>query len=202
MTIDDGEFVVIKGISGSGKSTLLSIMAGFMKPTSGLIEIDGLNIAKLSDYHASEFRHSKVGFVTQSFNLLERLSVRDNIVIPLIIDDLPMEQIEQKILLAMQRANIVHKAKEKVSSLSGGERQRCVIARAIVNEPDIVICDEPTANLDEENALGFIKIMQELSSLGKTVIIATHDPFFDQLDIVNKRFYIKEGLLDQPSFRT
>jgi len=196
LLIEDGEFLVLKGISGSGKSTLLSIIAGMMKPTSGFVMVDGENIASLSDYHISSYRNSKVGFITQSFHLLDELSVEDNITVPLIITDLSNKQVNQQLLRVMKLCNISHKAKQKVSTLSGGEKQRTIIARALINEPKIIICDEPTANLDYHNSINFIEIVTQLKELNKTIIIATHDPIFDKLEVVDKVVHISDGSLE------
>ena len=196
LLIKDGEFLVLKGISGSGKSSLLSIIAGMMKPTSGLVMVDDENIASLSDYHISAYRNSKVGFITQSFHLFDELSVEDNITVPLIITDLSNEQVNQKLLQVMNLCNISHKAKQKVSTLSGGEKQRTIIARALINEPKIIICDEPTANLDSHNSKNFIEIVTQLKKLNKTIIIATHDPLFDTLKAVDNIVVINDGSLE------
>lgn len=196
LNIEDGELLVLKGISGSGKSTLLSIIAGMMKPTSGFVMVDGENIASLSDYHISSYRNSKVGFITQSFHLFDELSVEDNITVPLIITGLSNEQVNQQLLRVMNLCNISHKAKQKVSTLSGGEKQRTIIARALINEPKIIICDEPTANLDYHNSINFIEIVTQLKELNKTIIIATHDPIFDTLEAVDKMVFISDGSLE------
>ena len=196
LSINSGECVVLKGVSGSGKSTLLSIIGAIMKPTSGSVEIDGFNIVSLSDFHISHYRNKTIGFVTQSFHLFEHLNVKDNLLAPLVINDYTSKEIDERIANAMEIANISHKAKSKISTLSGGEKQRCMIARALVNEPSIILCDEPTANLDEKNSLIFIKIIKKLKNLNKTVIIATHDPLFDEQEMINKVVNISEGTLE------
>ncbi|MEA3228109.1 MAG: ABC transporter ATP-binding protein [Campylobacterota bacterium] len=193
LTIKKGEVVVIKGVSGSGKSTLLSIIASIMKPTSGELNIDGENIVSLSDIHSSEYRRKRVGFITQSFYLFDELSVEDNLLAPLIIRDLTMQEIDEKRESALSLANIVHKKKQKISTLSGGEKQRTIIARAIVNNPDIIICDEPTANLDKENSLIFIQTIKRLKSNDKTIIISTHDQLFEEQDFIDRVYQIKDG---------
>lgn len=196
LEIKKGEAVVINGVSGSGKSTLLSIVGSLLKPTSGLVEVDGLNIVSLNDLHLSNFRATKVGFVTQSFYLFENLNVRDNIVIPLVLNKLSQELVEKKLDISMRLASIEHKSSQVVSTLSGGEKQRCVIARALVNDPEIVLCDEPTANLDKQNSLKFANIMKELKNRGKTIIIATHDPLISELEWIDKVININEGKIE------
>jgi len=196
LSINDGEFLVLNGISGSGKSTLLSIMGGIMKPTSGGVEVDGENIASLSDFHLSNYRNKTVGFVTQSFYLFDEFSVKDNIMVPLVIGNLDNDEVLNRLNYAMDVANISHKSDQIVKNLSGGEKQRCVIARALVNNPQIILCDEPTANLDSANSLKFIEIMQKLKDMKKTVFIATHDPLFHDLACVDRVLNIKEGSLE------
>ena len=187
--------VILKGISGSGKSTLLSIIGTLSKPTSGNIQVENENIAKLPDLHSSYFRAKKLGFIFQSYNLFDTLSVKDNVSIALIPLGFTQKQIDEKVLKALKTANILHKKDELVYNLSGGEKQRCAIARAIVNNPEIILCDEPTANLDYDNSLIFIESLRTLKNLNKTIIVATHDPIFDNLDFVDDVINIKNGAI-------
>lgn len=195
LSVEEGEIVILKGVSGSGKSTLLSLIGGLSKPSSGEIFVNAHNIAKLPDIMSSAFRHKEIGFIFQSFNLLEGLSVYQNIFAPLALSNFSKEAIEEKIHRAMHLANIAHKHDQNVSSLSGGERQRCAIARAVVMEPAIILADEPTANLDKENSLMFIEILKTFQALRKTVIIATHDPLFDGLECISRCVYMDDGEL-------
>ena len=187
--------VILKGVSGSGKSTLLSIIGTLLKPTSGEIKIDDESIAKLPDLHASNFRAKKLGFIFQSYNLFNELNVKDNISIPLIPLGFSQKQIDIMSLVALKLANIEHKKDELVYNLSGGEKQRCAIARALVNNPDIILCDEPTANLDHDNSMKFIESLREFKKLNKTIIVATHDPIFEELDFVDEIINIKNGMI-------
>lgn len=187
--------VILKGVSGSGKSTLLSIIGTLLKPTSGDIRIDDESIAKLPDLHASNFRAKKLGFIFQSYNLFSELSVKDNISIPLIPLGYSQKQIDDMSKTALKLANIEHKENELVYNLSGGEKQRCAIARALVNNPDIILCDEPTANLDHDNSMKFIESLREFKKLNKTIIVATHDPIFEDLDFVDEIINIKNGMI-------
>ncbi|MCG3685494.1 ABC transporter ATP-binding protein [Aliarcobacter butzleri] len=193
LNIKKSSCVVLKGVSGSGKSTLLSLIATLQKPTSGEIVVENESIAKLPDFHASNFRARKIGFIFQSFNLFNELSVKDNISLPLIPLGFSQKQIDEKVINTLKLSNILHKKDELVSNLSGGEKQRCAIARALVNDCEIILCDEPTANLDYENSKNFIEILKELKELKKTIIIATHDPIFDNLDFVDSEILIKNG---------
>jgi len=192
LTIDEG-IVVLKGISGSGKSTLLSLIAGFDKPTSGKVIVDGMPISKLPDLHLSAYRANKIGFVFQHFNLIESLSVEENILAPLANQDIEISQAKTKVQKVMQEVGISHKAKQNIKNLSGGEKQRCAIARALVGEPSVILCDEPTANLDRENSLKFIEILKTLNSSNRTIIIATHDPIFDDMRLEHQTIHIHSG---------
>ena len=187
--------VILKGVSGSGKSTLLSIIGTLLKPTSGDIKIDDESIAKLPDLHASNFRAKKLGFIFQSYNLFNELNVKDNVSIPLIPLGYSQKQIDDMSKIALTLANIEHKKDELVYNLSGGEKQRCAIARALVNNPDIILCDEPTANLDHDNSMKFIESLREFKKLNKTIIVATHDPIFEELDFVDEIINIKNGMI-------
>ena len=191
--IQTSSCVILKGVSGSGKSTLLSILGALSKPSSGDIIINNDSIAKLPDLHSSLFRAKNLGFIFQSYNLFNELNVEENISIPLVPLGFTQKEINQKVQTALSLANIEHKRDETVSNLSGGEKQRTAIARALVNNPDIILCDEPTANLDNANSLKFIEVMRKLKKLNKTIIKATHDPIFDKLDFVDNTINIKDG---------
>lgn len=193
--IKEGELVVLKGSSGSGKSTILSLIASLNKPTSGEVIVDNKRVSKLVDKFASEFRQQSIGFVFQKYNLLANLSVFDNVIMPLIPSNLPKEVIESKATRVLEMFHIEHKKHQLVRSLSGGEQQRVAIARANINNPKIIIADEPTANLDEKLSLHFIEILKELKSQKKSILVATHDPLFFNLDIVDRIITIQNGEL-------
>jgi len=193
LEINDGELLVLKGASGSGKSTILSCLAGLSKPTSGEIVIDNDRISKLPDNFASLFRREKIGFIFQKYNLIPTLSVKENILIPLIPENLPSNETKEILEKVMKKFKIDHKKDELVKNLSGGEQQRVAIARSQVNNPKYIIADEPTANLDKELSLHFIEILKELKNEGKTIIVATHDPLFFELDFVDKVIEISNG---------
>ncbi len=193
--IHKGQLVILKGVSGSGKSTLLSIISAMDKPSSGEVIVDSKAISKLPDIHASHFRANSIGFIFQHFNLLEALSVRENIALPLIPLGLSRKAIKLKVQQSMEHANIVHKADQIVQELSGGEKQRCAIARALVNDPNIILCDEPTANLDRANSLHFIELIKMLQTTGKTIIIATHDPIFEEVGFHDSILHMTDGEL-------
>ena len=193
LDIRTNELIILKGISGSGKSTLLSIIASFTKPTNGFIEVHSESIAKLPDEHISNFRLDNIGFIFQSFNLFDNFTIEDNISVGLIPLGLTQNIIDTKVDDVLKQLKISHKKGQKVSNLSGGEKQRVAIARALVNNPDIILCDEPTANLDLENSLNFLSILKQLQSLNKTIIVATHDSIFNNLDFKNRVININNG---------
>ena len=195
LSVNDSTCTILKGVSGSGKSTLLSLIATMDKPTSGDIVIDNDSIAKLPDLHASNFRLKKIGLIFQSFNLFNNLSVSQNVSIPLIPLGFSQKEIDNKVLEVLNLANILHKKDEIVSNLSGGEKQRCAIARALINNANTILCDEPTSSLDYENSMNFVKTLKELKESGKTIVVATHDPIFFELDFIDKVFELKNGVL-------
>ena len=193
LDINNGELVILKGISGSGKSTLLSLIALLQKPTSGEILIDGTNIAKLPDAFCSEFRHKRLGLVFQNFNLIEGLSVYENLLAPFALTNFKANVREEMIKKALSLANISHKRDENVSNLSGGERQRCAVARALSMDADIILADEPTANLDRQNARAFLGLLESFKALKKSVIVATHDSIFDELKATDRVVSLQNG---------
>ncbi|WP_103595890.1 ABC transporter ATP-binding protein [Campylobacter concisus] len=193
LDINNGELVILKGVSGSGKSTLLSLIALLQKPTSGEILIDGTNIAKLPDAFCSEFRHKRLGLVFQNFNLIEGLSVYENLLAPFALTNFKANVREEMIKKALELANISHKRDENVSNLSGGERQRCAVARALSMDADIILADEPTANLDRQNARAFLGLLESFKALKKSVIVATHDSIFDELSATDRVVSLQNG---------
>ncbi|QPI00278.1 ABC transporter ATP-binding protein [Campylobacter concisus] len=193
LDINDGELVILKGISGSGKSTLLSLIALLQKPTSGEILIDGTNIAKLPDAFCSELRHKRLGLVFQNFNLIEGLSVYENLLAPFALTNFKANVRDEMIKKALSLANISHKKDENVSNLSGGERQRCAVARALSMDANIILADEPTANLDRQNARAFLGLLESFKALKKSVIVATHDSIFDELSATDRVVSLQNG---------
>jgi len=191
--IKEGELVVLKGASGSGKSTILSLIAALSKPTSGEVVVCRDRISKLPDNFASDFRRHSIGFIFQKYNLIPTLSVKENIILPLIPMNPNEYEVKEKLERVLKIFHIEHKKDQLVRDLSGGEQQRVAIARANINNPKIILADEPTANLDEKLSLAFIEILKELKSEGKTIVIATHDPLFFGLDIVDREIEIYQG---------
>lgn len=188
-----GECVVLKGASGSGKSTILSLVAGLSKPSSGNVLVDGNSIAKLMDNFSAQFRQHSIGFIFQKYNLIPNLSVQENILLPLIPQNLPSQVLETKAQVLMEQFGLMSKARIATKHLSGGEQQRVAIARALANTPKIIIADEPTANLDATLSEAFIAHVETLKNLGTTILLATHDPLFFGLDFVDRIVEIKGG---------
>ena len=193
LKIDSGDLVVLKGVSGSGKSTILSLIAGINRPTVGEVIVDNKRVSKLQDRFASLYRRESIGFIFQRYNLIPNLTVRDNILTPLIPINLREDEINKRLDRVLKQFNIIEKRDIVVKNLSGGEQQRVAIARALINNPKIIIADEPTANLDEKLSLSFIDIIKNLKDRKKTIIIATHDPLFFNLDIIDRLVEIRNG---------
>ena len=195
LTFNAGELIILKGASGSGKSTILSLLAGLSKPTSGEVLIDEKRISKLPDDFASSFRQENIGFIFQKYNLIGGLSVKENIMLPLYPLNLDADLLEKKANDVMEKFQIDHKKDIIINNLSGGEQQRTAIARAHINAPKIILADEPTANLDEKLSLSFIEILKQLKQQNKTIIIATHDPIFFDLEFVDRIIEINKGVI-------
>ncbi len=193
LQFNEGELIVLKGASGSGKSTILSLIAGLNKPTSGEVIVDNKKVSKLADNFASLYRRENIGFIFQKYNLIQNLTVKENIALPLIPNNPDEKELETLLASVMEKFHIAHKKDIIVKNLSGGEQQRVAIARANINSPKIIIADEPTANLDEKLSLHFIEILKTLKESNKTIVVATHDPIFFSLDFVDKVIEIHNG---------
>lgn len=180
LDIQKGEFVFIIGTTGCGKSTLIKMLYREEKPTSGKIIVGGIDVAKLRNSKVYKLRR-KIGVVFQDFKLLNKETVYENVAFALEIFGLPKSEIHEKVLKVLDLVGLKHKAKQFPTELSGGEQQRVAIARAIVNGPKLLICDEPTGNLDEITSMEIMKVLDEINKLGTTVVMVTHDN-----DIVRK----------------
>jgi len=196
--VDTGQLVAIRGVSGSGKSTLLSIIGALQRPTTGEVIVSGQRVAKLPDHHASSFRASTIGFIFQTFSLWEEFTVEENVALPLIPTGENPKEIAEKVHKALEAANIAHKARQRSRDLSGGEKQRASIARALVNNAPILLCDEPSANLDRDNALAFVQTLERLKQQGKTIVVATHDPLLCQPAFVDSVLDLEAGRIIKP----
>jgi len=191
--IPQGEVTIIRGPSGSGKTTLLSLIGCMTKPTSGEIFVLGERITKWSELFLTFFRRKHIGFVFQNFNLISQLTAYHNIALPLIPTEFSQSEIEERIKYWCEKLDLLDRLHHKVNVLSGGEMQRVVFARALVSNPEILLADEPTAHLDTKLSLEIIEIFRNLRKLGKTIVIATHDPIIYNSDIVTKIIDIRDG---------
>ena len=172
--VDKGEFLAIMGSSGSGKSTMMNILGCLDNQYEGRYILDGIDISKSTENELSEIRNKKIGFIFQSFNLLPRLTALENVELPLVYSSIPKEE-------RHKRAN----------ELSGGQRQRVAIARALVNNPSLILADEPTGNLDSKSEGEIIEILQKLNKMGKTIVIVTHEPNIGE--IAERKIIFKDG---------
>jgi len=174
LNIKKGEFVFVIGSTGCGKSTLIKTMYREEKPTSGTITVGGLDVTKLRNSKVYKIRR-KIGVVFQDYKLLPKLTVFENVAFALEIFGLPKSEVYNKVIKVLDLVGLKNKAKHMPTELSGGEQQRVAIARAIVNGPKLLICDEPTGNLDEKTSMEIMKVLNEINKLGTTIIMVTHD---------------------------
>lgn len=170
-----GDFLAIMGSSGSGKSTLMNMIGCLDRPTSGDIEIDGISLSRLDDDALAELRNRKIGFVFQQFNLLPRTTAAENVELPMVYAGVSPAQRKARALAALERVGLANRARHKPNELSGGQQQRVAIARAIVNNPRILLADEPTGALDTRTSIEIMDLFAELNSQGMTIVVVTHE---------------------------
>ena len=176
LDIAEGEFVAIMGPSGCGKSTLLNVVGMLDSPTSGSYVFDGTEVAGLSESKLADFRKKNIGFIFQSFNLVDELSVRENIELALLYHDVPASERRTRVEAVMDKVGVAHRAKHRPSQLSGGQQQRVAVARALVGSPKLILADEPTGNLDTQHGEEVMKMLQSLNREGSTIVMVTHSP--------------------------
>jgi putative ABC transport system ATP-binding protein len=191
LTINKGDFIAITGKSGSGKSTLMHMLGLLDTPTSGELILNGKNTKGMGEKELAHIRNSDIGFVFQAFNLLQRTSVLENVMLPLTYSNVPKSEHEKKALKVIEQVGLSHRLKNKSNELSGGERQRVAIARALINNPSLILADEPTGNLDSKMGEEIEKMLINLNNEGRTLILVTHDD--DLAKIAKRQVILKDG---------
>lgn len=174
LSVADGEFLAIMGPSGCGKSTLLNILGLLDNPTKGSYKLQGIEVSTLDENHRTDIRKGKIGFVFQSFNLIDELNVFENIELPLLYMGVPTKERRKRVEEVMERMNISHREKHFPNQLSGGQQQRVAIARAVISGPKLILADEPTGNLDSVNGQEVMNLLKELNQSGTTIVMVTH----------------------------
>ena len=189
--VDKREFLAIMGSSGSGKSTMMNILGCLDNQYEGKYILDGIDISKSTENELSEIRNKKIGFIFQSFNLLPRLTALENVELPLIYSSVPKEERHKRANELLEMVGLKERTHHRPNELSGGQRQRVAIARALVNNPSIILADEPTGNLDSKSEAEIIEILQKLNKMGKTIVIVTHEPNIGE--IAQRKIVFKDG---------
>jgi putative ABC transport system ATP-binding protein len=191
LAIEPGEFVAIMGPSGCGKSTLLNILGTIDRPTSGSYRFHNADVTALPDTALAAFRRDHLGYVFQSFNLIDELTIEENVELGLIYRKMQAKQRRTRVAEVMDRVGIAHRARHYPSQLSGGQQQRAAIARAIVGAPALILADEPTGNLDSENGAQVMDILTQLNADGATIVMVTHSP--SHADLARRRIDMLDG---------
>lgn len=198
LTIHKNEYVALMGPSGSGKSTLMNILGCLDVPTSGKYFLNSQEVSKLDDTKLAEIRNREIGFVFQQFNLLPRLTALENVALPLVYAGISKEIREQRAMQVLQQVNLQDRWHHKPNELSGGQCQRVAIARALVNNPAIILADEPTGNLDSKTSVEIMQIFNSIHEQGNTVILVTHEE--DIAAYAKRIIRLKDGLIDKDEF--
>ncbi|MBF0344635.1 MAG: ABC transporter ATP-binding protein [Nitrospirae bacterium] len=193
LEIGRGEMVVLKGPSGSGKTTLLGIIGCMVRPTQGKVVINDKDVVKLPERFLTQIRRKTFGFIFQHFNLIPGISVRENVCLPLYPTNIPHAVMKDRVQAVLKSLEIHHKINTEVTRLSGGEKQRVAIARALINDPEMLLADEPTAHLDSKLSEDLIVILRRLSAEGKTIIIASHDTIVYDKPYLNRIVEMRHG---------
>jgi putative ABC transport system ATP-binding protein len=194
--VDRGEVVVLEGPSGSGKTSLLSLIGCMARPTAGRILVDGKDVARLAESALTAVRRRRFGFIFQQFNLITAATVLENVLLPLYPVEIGLREMHARARGVLERLNLDHKTDVAVRRLSGGEQQRVAIARALVNQPEVIVADEPTAHLDRRLSEELLGILEELRDDGKTVLIATHDPLVYDSRFVSRVLSMRDGRIE------
>jgi len=200
LTIETGEFLALMGPSGSGKTTLLNLVAGLDQPTGGEVLVAGDRIDRLSRGSLSDWRARNIGFIFQFYNLLPVLTAEANVEVPLLLTNLSKAERRRRVQIALELVGLSERARHKPNELSGGQQQRVAIARAIVSDPTLLVCDEPTGDLDRQNAEEIMNLLQALNrSQNKTIVMVTHDP--KAAEYASRELHLDKGLLTNDTRR-
>ena len=191
--VEKGEFVSIMGASGSGKSTFLQILGCLDHATSGTYLLDGINVSEAKDKDFSKIRNQKIGFVFQSFNLLPKLTITENVELPMMYAGIKPKERRERAIDALIKVGLGNRIKHTPNEISGGQRQRVAIARALVNRPAIILADEPTGNLDSKSSVEIMKIFQGLNDEGVTIVMVTHEP--DIAEFTKRKVVFRDGII-------
>lgn len=193
LDIKRGEFAALMGPSGSGKSTLMNILGCLDRPTVGSYQLNGREVAHLSDDELARTRNKNIGFIFQNFNLLARISSLDNVALPLVYAGRGLPERRERAMAVLEAVGLADRAEHMPNELSGGQRQRVAIARALVNEPEIIMADEPTGNLDTKSTREIMEIFQKMHGLGRTIILVTHEP--EIALCANRQLLVRDGVI-------
>ena len=193
LEVKKGEFVAIMGSSGSGKSTFMNILGCLDSLTSGTYELDGIDVSRMSSSELATIRNKKIGFVFQAFNLLPKMDLLRNVELPMMYAGCSKKQREEKALKALERVGLAERVDHKPNEISGGQKQRAAIARSLVNDPAIILADEPTGNLDSKSSNEIMDIFTELNNEGVTIILVTHEP--DIAEYAKRIITFKDGII-------
>lgn len=200
LTINKGEFVALMGPSGSGKSTLMNILGCLDTPTKGEYILNGINVSHMTDNELAEVRNSEIGFVFQTFNLLPRNSALDNVALPLVYAGVNKEKRNDRARKALENVGLGHRTDHRPNELSGGQRQRVAVARALINNPSIILADEPTGNLDTKTSIEIMGLLEDIHEKGNTIILVTHEE--DIAMHAHRIVRMRDGLVEKDYINT
>lgn len=200
LSIQEGEFTSIMGPSGSGKSTLMNILGLLDQFDSGTYFLNGTDVSGISDNERAHIRNKEIGFVFQSFNLMTRMSVLENVMLPLVYAKVPRKERRERAIEALEKVGLGNRINHLTNEISGGQKQRVAIARAIVNNPSVLMADEPTGNLDSKTTEDIMKIFQDLNDEGTTIVMVTHEP--EMAEYTKRTIHFRDGVLQKNEYLT
>lgn len=198
-TVEEGEYVAIMGESGSGKTTLLNLIAALDRPTSGQIILDGQELSSVKENTLAEFRRKNLGFVFQEFNLLDTFSLKDNILLPLVLNDVPVSELDKRLTPIAESLGITEILGKYPYEVSGGQKQRAAAARALITNPKLILADEPTGALDSQSAAELLRVFTQINLGGQTILMVTHST--DAASHANRVLFIRDGVVFHQIYR-